>query len=86
MQITSVKFNEPKNKEGAVKQFASICLDDCLIIRGLRVIETNAGKLFVSFPNRRLPNGNRFFSSFPIKDEFRMYVQECVLDEYNKIK
>lgn len=85
MQITSIKFNEPKNKEGAVKQFLSICLDDCLIIRGLRIVETQSGELFVSFPNRKLPNGNRFFSSFPIKDEFRIYVQARVLEEYKTI-
>jgi len=81
MQVTSVKLSEPK-KEGAIKKFASICLDEVLIIRGLRIVETKEGKLFVSFPNRKLTNGDRFFSSYPTSDEFRKYVEEMVLSEY----
>lgn len=84
MEITSVKFLEPQNKEGAIKQYVSICLDEKLIIRSLRIIETNAGKLFLSFPSRKIENGDRIFSSYPIVESFRQYIETKVLEEYAK--
>ena len=85
MQLTDVRFSKPKYTDGAIKQFASICLDDCLIIRGLRIVETKNNELFVSFPNRKLLSGDRFFSSFPTQNDFREYVEETVLEEYKKM-
>ena len=85
MKITSIKFSKPQNKEGAVKQFVSICLDEQLLIRSLRVVETKAKKLFVSFPNRKRDNGDRMFSSFPINEEFRLYVETTVLEAFKEL-
>ncbi|WP_279145570.1 MULTISPECIES: septation protein SpoVG family protein [Clostridium] len=82
MLITSVKLYQPKNQEGAIKQYASICIDDILIISGLRIIETKNSDLFVSFPNRKLQNGHRVYNTYPINEEFRSYVQETVLEKY----
>lgn len=84
MEITSIKFSEPQDKKGAIRQFVSICLNKQLIIRSLRIIETNSGDFFVSFPSRKMQNGNRLFSSFPIEESFRLYVQTKVLETYNE--
>lgn len=84
MQITNIKFSEPKI-EGAVKQFVTICLDDLLIIRGLRIVETKSGGMFVSFPNRKLENGHRVYSSNPVNEDFRKYIEEEVFKCYAEL-
>ncbi len=53
MDITEVKVFMRNSKEGKLRAYASITLDNCFIVRDLKVIEGKKG-LFVAMPSRKL--------------------------------
>ena len=65
-----------------VKALASITIDDSIAIRNIRIIEGKNG-LFVSMPNRKLPNGEYSDIAFPITAEARQQITDVILKEYN---
>lgn len=86
MDITEVRVvlkNEIK-----LKAFASITLDDCFVIRGLKIISGAQG-YFVSMPSRRRKNGTFQDLAHPINNEMRKKIEDSVLDafetELNKV-
>jgi stage V sporulation protein G len=86
VDITEVRVvlkNETK-----LKAFASITLDDCFVIRGLKIISGAQG-YFVSMPSRRRNNGTFQDLAHPINNEMRKKIEDSVLDafetELNKI-
>lgn len=86
MDITEVRVvlkNETK-----LKAFASITLDDCFVIRGLKIISGAQG-YFVSMPSRRRNNGTFQDLAHPINNEMRKKIEDSVLDafetELNKV-
>ncbi len=79
MDITEVRValkNEPK-----LKAFASITLDDCFVIRGLKIISGSEG-FFVSMPSRRRKNGTFQDLAHPINNEMRKKIEDSVLDAF----
>jgi len=62
MQITEVRIRLAN--EEFVKAYASICLDDCIVVRDIRVIKGPTG-LFISFPNRTKSEGGEHDIAFP---------------------
>ena len=91
MKITEVKINLTTNQE-PVKAFVSITIDDCFRINDLRIIkktENNTIKMFVAMPSKKTKNPNKLHQVFkdiahPINSETRQYVEETVLQEYEK--
>jgi stage V sporulation protein G len=71
-----------------LKAFASITLDDCFVIRGLKIISGAQG-YFVSMPSRRRKNGTFQDLAHPINNEMRKKIEDSVLDafetELNKV-
>ncbi len=53
MEITEVRVFLKDSKEGKLRAYASITLDNCFIVRDLKVIEGKKG-LFVAMPSRKL--------------------------------
>ena len=53
MEITEVKVFMRNSKEGKLRAYASITLDNCFIVRDLKVIDGKKG-LFVAMPSRKL--------------------------------
>ena len=79
MDITEVRVvlkNELK-----LKAFASITLDDCFVIRGLKII-CGAQGYFVSMPSRRKRNGTFQDLAHPINNEMRKKIEDSVLDAF----
>ena len=56
MEITEVRVFMRNEKEGKLRAYATITLDNCFIIRDLKVIEGKKG-LFVAMPSRKLRQG-----------------------------
>jgi stage V sporulation protein G len=54
MRITEVRVS--LRDDAKLKAFASITLDDCFVIRGLKIIEGKDGT-FVAMPSRRRKDG-----------------------------
>jgi stage V sporulation protein G len=81
MKITEVRIT--LRDDGKLRAFASITLENCFVIRGLKVIEGNSG-LFVAMPSRRRPDGTYQDIAHPINTETRDMLEREVLQVYNR--
>ncbi len=82
MKITEIKVY-PVN-EGKLKAYATMVLDDCFIIRDMKIIKSDKG-LFVSMPSRRKKDGSFKDIVHPLNVETRRLVEEKVVEEYKKV-
>lgn len=53
MKITEVRVKLLDNQPDKLRGFASITIDDCLVVRDLKIIE-GANGLFIAMPSRKL--------------------------------
>ena len=82
MKITSVKIQK-KNDESRMKGIASVLLDDCFVIRDIRIIEGKDG-LFIAMPSRKNADGEYHDIAHPINAETRKIFEDAIFAEYNK--
>jgi len=70
-------------EEQKLRGFASMVIDDCLAVNGIKII---AGKQrrFVQMPNVRKRNGKFRDLAFPITPEVRRLIEETVFETYGK--
>jgi stage V sporulation protein G len=61
--------------------YGSICLDDCFIVDGVRVMNGKKG-LFVSMPSRKNDRGEYDDLAFPLTKELRDEINAVVLRAY----
>lgn len=84
MEVTSVSVY-PREKEGSrLKAFVDFTLDNCLAIKGAKIIEGNT-RLFVSMPGKINKFGKEENVVFPTNKETRESFEKIILNEYNKI-
>lgn len=70
---------------GKVKAIASVTLNDQLIVRGLRVMESSVTGLYVGFPSDPFYKGEEFqYLVCPITRQLREHVENCVLEKYQQ--
>ena len=81
MEIAELKI-VPVAKDD-LKAYATIILDDCLVIRDLKVIR-GPKSYFVGMPYRKQADGSFFEIVTPIKGDTRKMLEERVLAEYEK--
>ena len=83
MEITRVDIY-PREKEGSrLKAFVDFTIDDCLAIKGAKIIEGNS-RLFVSMPGKLNRFGKEENVVFPTNKETREKFEEVILGEYKK--
>lgn len=82
MKITSINVHK-KNDETKMKGIASVLIDDCFVIRDIRIIEGKEG-LFIAMPSRKNANGEYHDIAHPINAETRKMFEDAILNEYNK--
>lgn len=80
MKITQIKTYTVADSK--VKALASITLDNCFVITGLKIIQSDKG-LFIAMPNRKTPSGEYKDTIYPVTKEFRQELQDTILKEYN---
>ena len=83
MQITSVNVKKYDEEESKMKGIASVLIDDCFVIRDIRIIEGNDG-LFIAFPSRKNNEGLYVDVAHPINSETRKMFEDAVFAEFNK--
>ncbi len=79
MNITEVKVflvNEDR-----LKAYITITLDNCFVIRDLKVIRGNEG-LFVAMPSKKRKDGQFKDIAHPLNQETRQEVEKAVFDAY----
>ena len=84
LRITEVRVS--LREDAKLKAFASITLEDCFVIRGLKVIEGNNGRMFVAMPSRKRPDGRHQDLAHPITKEMRQHIEEIIISQYDAAK
>ena len=78
-EITNIKLNIVKDNK--ILAYATVTLNDCIIISGIRLYEGNKGR-FIVFPKRTSKNGKQYNVAFPCKDEVRQVILQEIEAEY----
>ena len=81
MEITEVRVF-PVNEE-RLKAYVTITLDDCFVVRDLKVIAGNTG-LFVAMPAKRRKDGTFKDIAHPLNSETRERMEKTILEEYQR--
>ena len=85
MEVTKVNIYLREKEGSRLKAFVDFTLDDCLAVKGAKIIEGNK-RLFVSMPGKLNKFGREENLVFPINKEMRDKIEEAVMAEYEKIK
>ena len=84
MEITKVtvrKYDQPKNN---LKGFATVTLDDELVLTGIKIVAGSKGK-FIAMPSTYWESDEEYHDIFfPITADFRAELQEEILEAYKE--
>ena len=84
MEITRVKIGLCEGND-RVKAYATITLDHCFIIHGLRLTHSAKKAYFLCMPCRKMADGTYVDIVHPLNNETRQMIQEKVVAEYERI-
>ncbi|MBR1413716.1 MAG: SpoVG family protein [Bacilli bacterium] len=85
MEITSVNVHKIDREDSRVKAYASVILDDCFKVSGIRVLQGEE-KLYLAMPNRVNSNGERHDIANPINAETRKMFEDKIIEAYNNME
>ena len=83
MQITDIKIRKAFNDESPMKAIASVTFDHEFALHDIKVIYAKE-KFFIVMPSRKNADGSYRDVAHPISAQFRTYLEEAVLEAYNK--
>ena len=79
----NIKVDIKKYERESLKGFVTLTLDDCLVIKDIKIMQSKAGNIFVSFPNKKV--GEQYKDIvFPITKEFREELINKIMEKYNE--
>jgi stage V sporulation protein G len=81
MNLTEVRVALRDDEK--LKAFVTLTLDNCFVIRGLKIIRGNRGT-FVAFPSRRKPDGAYQDICHPINGATRRWMEQAILAKYQE--
>lgn len=67
--------------ESKLRAFVTITIDDCFVVRGIKVVQ-GPGGIFVSMPSRRTNRGTFQDIAHPIREELRLKMEKIILDAF----
>ena len=79
MKITEVNVF-PVNEE-RLKAYVTITIDDCFVVRDLKIIRGNGG-LFVAMPSKKRKDGQFKDIAHPLNQETRADIERAIFDAY----
>ena len=82
MKITSVNVRKTEREGSRMKGNATVLIDDCFAVHGIRIIEGDNG-LFIAMPSKKTSSGEYRDIAHPINKEVRTMFEEAILDAYN---
>lgn len=84
MKITEVKVF-PVNEE-RLKAYVTITLDNCFVVRDLKVIQGTSG-LFVAMPSKKRKDGQFRDIAHPLNQDTRKMIEDSVFEAFeNELK
>lgn len=81
INITEVRIH--LREDAKLKAFASMTLDNCFVIQGMKLIHGSRG-LFVAMPNRRRPDGTFQDICHPLDQKTRTHIEGRIVKEYER--
>ena len=87
MNLTAVRIFPFETREagGRTLAYVEIEIDGALLVRGLRVVESESRGLFVGFPAQRVRRERLVELVVPLTREARRAVREAVIAEYKRV-
>ena len=82
MKITDVRVRKIE-KEGKMKAFVSITIDNEFVVHDIKVIEGEKG-LFIAMPSKKATDGEYRDIAHPINSGTRDSIQRVILEQYEK--
>ncbi len=79
MKLTEIRVSLRDDEK--LKAFVSMTIDNCFVIRGMKIISGNKG-LFVAMPSRRKPDGTFQDLAHPINNSTRRWIEGEILEKY----
>jgi stage V sporulation protein G len=79
MEITEVKIFPVQEEK--LKAYVTIVIDNCFVVRDLKIILGTTG-LFVAMPSKRRKDGVFKDIAHPLNQETRMIIEKQILDSY----
>ena len=84
MDITEIKVVTVD--EDKLKAYVTIVIDNCFVVRDLKIINGNTG-LFVAMPSKKRKDGTYRDIAHPLNQQTRTIIEEKILNAYlNEIK
>ncbi|MEZ0324215.1 MAG: SpoVG family protein [Hydrogenothermaceae bacterium] len=87
MKITEVKvypFDTGKIG-GRVRAVAEVVIDDILLIKDIKIVQSKTGGLFLSFPKKRSSSGKFIDIIQPLDKDFSEMIRRAVVDKYKEM-
>ena len=81
MHMTEIKVF-PVNEE-KLKAYVTVVLDNCFVVRDLKVINGSTG-LFVAMPSKRRKDGSFKDIAHPLNQETRSQMEKLILQAYGE--
>ena len=83
MRITEIKVL-PVEGDEKLKAYVTIKLDDCFVVRDMKVIKGPSG-YFVAMPAKKMKDGTYRDLVHPLDKPTRDKLEEQVMDEYRRV-
>ena len=81
LKITSVSVHKVTGENSKMKGIATVVLDDCFKIKGIRIID-KGDRLMLAMPSRKNKLGENEDVAHPINEETRKMFEDAVFAEY----
>ncbi len=81
MKITSVSVHKVTGENSKMKGIATVVLDDCFKIKGIRIID-KGDKLMLAMPSRKNKLGENEDVAHPLNEETRKMFEDAIFEEY----
>lgn len=84
MQVTDTKVFLATTGSNNLKAYASVVIDDSIIIRDIRIVQAPTGKLIVAMPSKKV--GNAYIDiAHPINTHARESLENAILTKYRSV-
>ncbi len=84
MEITKVDIYRREREGSRLKAFVDFTLDDCLAIRGAKIIEGNT-RLFLSMPSKLNKDMKEENVVFPTNKDTREMFESVIIGKYKEL-
>lgn len=82
MKITDIRVYFAQ-LEGRVKAYVNLVIDDCLVIRDLKIVQGKS-RLFVAMPSKKVTDGSFRDLVYPVDEIARLHFETVILHAYEK--